>query len=87
MEEIMASMQWAGPGTSLKARAPVDSMSDDRVVNNVMRHEYRVLDQADKINMKEVKDLGLELHELFDSLGSSRELSLAKTRIEACLSG
>ena len=60
----------------------VDSGSDDRVVNNVMRHEYRVLTDAEKADMKHIKDLGLEFHELMDRIGGSRELSLAKTKIE-----
>ncbi len=60
----------------------VESTSDDRAVNNVMRHEYRVLSDAEKTNMKAVKDKGLELHELLKSLGVSRELSLAATKTE-----
>ena len=43
-------------------------------MDNVMRHEYKVLSDAEKAWMKEVKDL--------DVIGSSRELSLAKTKIE-----
>lgn len=60
----------------------VDSTSDDRVVNNVMRHGYRVLDDDEKARMQAIKDKGLELWELIDSLGESRELSLAKTKSE-----
>ncbi len=60
----------------------VDSASDERVVNNVMRHEYRVLSEVEKTQMKHVKDLGLTFVEFLDSLGASRELSLAKTKIE-----
>jgi hypothetical protein len=60
----------------------VDSTSDARTVNNVMRHAYRVLDDAEKANMKAVKDKGLELHELIKSIGASRELSLAATKTE-----
>lgn len=60
----------------------VDSAGDDRVANNVMRHEYRVLSDAEKEQMKSVKDWGLEFHRYIDSIGSSRELSLAKTKIE-----
>lgn len=61
---------------------PIDSASDQRVVSNVMRHEYRVLTQAEKDAMKAIKDKGLELYELIESLGSSRELSVAKTKSE-----
>lgn len=69
----------------------VDSTSDDRTVNNVMRHEYRVLSDAEKALMKEVKDKGLELVELCHKIGgtvaadgrmASRELSLAQTKVE-----
>ena len=60
----------------------MDSGSDQRVTNNVMRHEYRALSENEKAQMKEVKDLGLQFHQLCDSMGQSRELSLAKTKIE-----
>lgn len=62
--------------------ATVSSISDERTVNNVMRHEYRVLSDAEKAAMQKVKDLGLEMHTLIESLGQSRELSLAKTKVE-----
>ena len=60
----------------------VDSASDERTINNVMRHEYRVLTDAEKVQMKQVKDLGLQFVELFKQIGTSRELSLARTKIE-----
>jgi hypothetical protein len=60
----------------------VDSTSDERTVNNVMRHQYRVLSDEEKAQMQELKDKGLEFWELLDSIGSSRELSVAKTHIE-----
>ena len=60
----------------------VDSTSDERTINNVMRHEYRVLSDEEKIVMKAVKDVGLEFITALDGIGSSRELSLAKTKIE-----
>lgn len=60
----------------------VDSTSDQRTVNNVMRHAYRVLDDAEKASMKAIKDKGLELHELIKGIGTSRELSLAATKTE-----
>ncbi|CAB4183186.1 hypothetical protein UFOVP1077_44 [uncultured Caudovirales phage] len=60
----------------------VNSTSDQRVVNNVMRHQYRVLSDAEKAQMQAVKDKGLEFYELLNSIGSSRELSLAKTASE-----
>lgn len=60
----------------------VDSTSDERTVNNVMRHQYRVLTDAEKQQMQAIKDKGLELHNLLESIGGSRELSLAKTKVE-----
>lgn len=60
----------------------VNSTSDDRTTNNTMRHNYRVLSDTEKRAMSNIKDMGLELHEYIDSLGSSRELSIAKTKIE-----
>jgi hypothetical protein len=60
----------------------VSSTSDERVVNNTMRHNYRVLTETEKEAMQKIKDDGLALHELVGSLGQSRELSIAKTKIE-----
>jgi hypothetical protein len=60
----------------------VQATSDERTVNNVMRHAYRVLDDTEKAQMRAVKDKGLELHALIESIGKSRELSLALTKVE-----
>ena len=69
----------------------VDSASDERTVNNVMRHEYRVLSDAEKQQMQAIKDKGLDLVALLHVIGgtdptgerqASRELSLAQTKIE-----
>jgi len=60
----------------------VNSTSDERTVNNVMRHAYRVLTDAEKASMQKIKDDGLAFHEFIASLGNSRELSVAKTKIE-----
>lgn len=60
----------------------IDSTSDERTINNVMRHEYRVLTDDEKAQMEAIKDAGLTLHELFEEIGASREMSLAKTKIE-----
>ena len=62
--------------------ATVDSASDARTVNNVMRHAYRVLTDEETAAMQKIKDAGLEFHNLIESLGGSRELALAKTKIE-----
>lgn len=60
----------------------MDSMSDERTTNNVMRHQYRVLTEDEKAQMQAVKDMGLAMHDFIGGIGSSRELSLAKTKIE-----
>lgn len=62
--------------------ASVDSTSDDRTINNTMRHQYRVLGDAEKANMATIKDMGLAFHDYIAGLGNSRELSLAKTKVE-----
>jgi ClpP class serine protease len=60
----------------------IDSTSDTRTINNVMRHGYRVLSDEEKAQMQAVKDKGLEFWLLVENVGQSRELSLAKTKIE-----
>lgn len=60
----------------------VDSTSDQRTVNNVMRHEYKVLNDIEKAQMKAVKDLGASFHQYLITLGDSRELTIAKERLE-----
>jgi hypothetical protein len=62
--------------------ASVESTSDERTINNTMRHQYRVLSDAEKANMQKIKDMGLDFHEFVSGLGDSRELSVAKTKIE-----
>ncbi len=73
----------------------VSSASDERTVNNLMRHQYRVLTEDEKLQMQHVKDLGLEFVRLLHHIGGtpellldspagqgSRELSIAQTKIE-----
>lgn len=69
----------------------VASTSDARVVNNVMRHAYRVLSEGEKAQMQALKDGGLVFVELLHSVGGtdaagdrqgSRELEIAQTKIE-----
>lgn len=60
----------------------VSSTSDERTVNNVMRHQYKVLSDEEKQQMQKVKDIGLDFFNYVGELGDSRELSLAKTKIE-----
>jgi hypothetical protein len=60
----------------------VSSTSDERTINNVMRHGYRILTDDEKSAMQKIKDDGLAFWNLLDGLGSGRELSVAKTKIE-----
>ncbi|ANK81386.1 MAG: hypothetical protein TEF_11690 [Rhizobiales bacterium NRL2] len=60
----------------------VDSASDERVVNNAMRHQYRKLTDEEKQDMVELKDLGAAFLAKCEAMGVSRELSIAKTKAE-----
>ena len=60
----------------------VKSESDERTCNNAVRHQYRVLNDSEKAAMLKVKDDGAELIAYLERLGNSRELSIAKTKIE-----
>ncbi len=74
----------------------VDSASDDRTANNAVRHQYRVLSDAEKANMVRVKDMGAAFLTLLDELRTpaqdagdgmmtgtfDRELAIARERIE-----
>ena len=69
-------------GAGEAAPQTVDSAADDRTVNNVMRHEYRVLSDGEKVAMKAIKDKGADFLAYLETFTPSRELSLAKTKIE-----
>ncbi|WP_226576477.1 Acb2/Tad1 domain-containing protein [Acuticoccus sediminis] len=69
----------------------IDSTSDDRTANNAVRHQYRVLSEAEKADMQAIKDFGAafitKLHEIGGTLPggdrfASRDLSLANTHME-----
>lgn len=60
----------------------LDSASDDRTANNAVRHQYRVLSDAEKAQMVEIKDMGAAFLAKIDEIGTGREYSLAKTKIE-----
>lgn len=76
----------------------VSSASDKRTVNNLMRHQYRVLTDQEKEQMQTIKDKGLKFVNYLTSIGIrgtadsdvnalkpgqvSRELSIAQTKIE-----
>ena len=49
---------------------------------NTMRQNYRELSDAEKIQMKGIKDIGQSFHDAISAIGASRELSIAKTKIE-----
>lgn len=68
-------------GTS-DPQAMVGSTSDARTINNTMRHQYRVLSDEEKAAMVGFKDMGLVFIEACEAAGSSRELSLARTKME-----
>jgi hypothetical protein len=60
----------------------VPSESDLRTANNTVRHSYRVLSDTEKAQMVAFKDAGAAFLALCDGAGASRELSLARTKIE-----
>lgn len=68
--------------TDDEAMKMFESTDDARKDANVMRHQYRVLNDAEKAQMEYIKDLGLKLWKVLDNTGQSRELSLAKTKCE-----
>ena len=60
----------------------VTSASDSRTANNAVRNTYRVLSDAEKASMVAIKDKGAEFLTLIEGIGGSREMSLARTKIE-----
>lgn len=60
----------------------INSASDDRTANNVVRHAYRALSDAEKQHMLELKDLGAAFIAKCEEIGKSREMSLAVTNAE-----
>lgn len=60
----------------------VKSESDERVVNNAVRHTYRVLSDDEKAQMVALKDIGAAFIAKCDEIGKSRELALAITKAE-----
>lgn len=60
----------------------VSSVSDERTVNNVVRHEYRVLTDVEKAQVQTVKDIIRDFITTCSSFASSREISLAITKAE-----
>jgi hypothetical protein len=60
----------------------VASESDQRTANNAIRHTYRVLSDQEKADMVAVKNAGQALLDLIERFGTSRELSIARTKAE-----
>jgi len=60
----------------------VDSPSDSRTANNAVRHAYRVLSDEEKALMAAIKDAAAAMLNLITEAGSSRELSIARTKTE-----
>jgi hypothetical protein len=74
-----------------KGQEKVESASDERTQNNAVRHAYRVLSDAEKAQMVEIKDAGAAFISMLHRIGgteqggerfASRDLSLANTAIE-----
>ncbi len=64
----------------------VASESDDRTVNNTMRHQYRVLSEQEKSSMLLIKDWGVDFLRLIDTaIPAGREASIAKTHVETAV--
>lgn len=51
-------------------------------MTDVMRRKYRELSNTEKVRMDDIKSMGEDFASYIDSLGQSREYSLAKTKIE-----
>ena len=61
----------------------VNSASDERVVNNAVRHQYRVLTEVEKKAMTAIKDAGLTLIRTIElTVHDGREQSIATERAE-----
>jgi len=60
----------------------VQSQSDDRTANNAVRHTYRILTDAEKQQMVDLKDIGAAFIAKCQEIGGSRELSIAITNAE-----
>ena len=66
----------------MEPHSEFNSTNDERADNNVVRHEYRILTDAEKENMKKIKDMGADFIKFVDMFPNKREYSLAKTKIE-----
>lgn len=60
----------------------VDATGDDRTVNNTMNQKYRVLSETEKHQVGSVKECGDLFLQVLETLPKTREMALAKTKIE-----
>lgn len=60
----------------------INSESDDRTANNAVCHAYRILTDAEKQQIVDLKDIGAAFIAKCQEIGGSRELSLAITNAE-----
>ena len=61
----------------------IDSSSDERIVNNDVRHQYRVLTDEERAAMVSLKDWGAGfIRDIRDKVPMGREASLAVTKVE-----
>lgn len=60
----------------------IKSTDDARVVNNSTRQQYRVLTEAEKALVDEIKTKGADFIDLMVKIGPSRDCSLAITHME-----
>jgi hypothetical protein len=51
-------------------------------MTDVFRKTYRELSDAEKESINTIKSMGADFLKLFDSLEQSREVSIAKTKLE-----
>lgn len=59
-----------------------DDTDDRRTTNNTLRHQYRELAQIEKEQIAELKEIGEAFLTKCAVIGQSRELSIARTKIE-----
>ena len=81
---LMLEIREIMPMEMSKAPAPdhIPSTDDARVGNSPMRHAYRVLSDAEKAEVAALKDAGEAFLTLIAARSSSRELAIARTKIE-----
>lgn len=61
----------------------VDSWSDERLRNNTVSHQYRILSEVEKKAMEHIKNMGLgTIRAIEANVSSSRESLIAVEKIE-----